>query len=485
MTVNHGTLRITALAALLAVACASGCGGAPGTPTNPNNGGVPAQPSGLVAASSNAAVQLSWTATSGADGYRIYWNTRGGVTNKDAQIFTGSSSLKHAPLTNGTRYYYIVTAYNSAGESAPSIEVSATPRIAGSTGPYVIGGTVTGLLGSGLVLDRDGAETLSLGADGTFAFGGLVQTGGSYTVSVVTQPSAPAQSCLVHHGSGVPDGGDVTEIEVTCSLQVASFNLKFFGASSTATKQQGIADIIMNNGFDLVGLQEVEGSTALAALIAQHLTNLPWSYEIGTTGGAQKVALLYRPTVLQVLETFELDNAHSGGLINDAGADWNTVRLPLYARLAVIGSTLTFEVVVLHLKANTSTDLSDCTRRRAQVDDLTSWLALRESGKVIMLGDYNDEIAGFGICGGPLIDTLLPLEQDANLTFLTAQPGMMATNVYSNIPYKSTIDQLLVTASLVPLLYDVDASGHKASIVMHGNAALSDHQPPYFWLRLE
>ena len=38
------------------------------------------------------------------------------------------SPYNHNSLTNGTTYYYIVTAVNSVGESVPSSEVSAMPQ---------------------------------------------------------------------------------------------------------------------------------------------------------------------------------------------------------------------------------------------------------------------------------------------------------------------------------------------------------------------
>ena len=59
---------------------------------------------------------------------------------------------------------------------------SAIPR-------FTVGGTVSGLAGSGLVLQNNGANDLSISADGTFSFTARVANGGSYAVTVKTQPS--------------------------------------------------------------------------------------------------------------------------------------------------------------------------------------------------------------------------------------------------------------------------------------------------------
>ncbi len=90
---------------------------------------IPAAPQNIQAASADSQVTVSWNSVSGTTSYNIYWNTSGGVTTADNQIAGATSPYVHASLTNGTAYYYIVTAVNSAGESVPSSEVSATPQV--------------------------------------------------------------------------------------------------------------------------------------------------------------------------------------------------------------------------------------------------------------------------------------------------------------------------------------------------------------------
>ncbi len=83
---------------------------------------------------------------------------------------------------------------------------------------YTVGGTVSGLTVSGLVLQTSSGAEVSVSADGAFSFPSQVQNNTAYTVSVKTQPSSAGQSqtCSVTNGSGSVSGGNVTNIAVSC-----------------------------------------------------------------------------------------------------------------------------------------------------------------------------------------------------------------------------------------------------------------------------
>ncbi len=70
-----------------------------------------------------------------------------------------------------------------------SINGSSTLTVTGGT-TYTIGGTIAGLIGSGLVLQNNGGNNLTVAASATsFTFSAPVASGGSYSVTVLTQPS--------------------------------------------------------------------------------------------------------------------------------------------------------------------------------------------------------------------------------------------------------------------------------------------------------
>ena len=88
--------------------------------------GPPAQPTGLSATPGNKQVALSWTASSGAASYNLKRATvNGGPYTTVTNVTT--TSCTNPGLTNGTTYYYVVSALNAGGESANSSQASATP----------------------------------------------------------------------------------------------------------------------------------------------------------------------------------------------------------------------------------------------------------------------------------------------------------------------------------------------------------------------
>ncbi|HEY4744034.1 MAG TPA: fibronectin type III domain-containing protein, partial [Desulfuromonadaceae bacterium] len=88
---------------------------------------VPAAPTGVAATGGTNQVTITWGAVPGATSYNIYWSTTSGVTiAKGTKIANATSPAVHSGLSASTTYYYIVTAVNSAGESLPSVQVSAT-----------------------------------------------------------------------------------------------------------------------------------------------------------------------------------------------------------------------------------------------------------------------------------------------------------------------------------------------------------------------
>jgi fibronectin type 3 domain-containing protein len=91
---------------------------------------VTVAPTNLTAAPGNTQVTLSWTAPTGAVTFNIYRSTIiGGEGTTPIKTGVAGTSFTDAGLTNGTAYFYEVTAVDSGGESAVSNEASATPQL--------------------------------------------------------------------------------------------------------------------------------------------------------------------------------------------------------------------------------------------------------------------------------------------------------------------------------------------------------------------
>lgn len=124
---------------------------------------VPAAPAGLKATAGNGKVSLSWTPSSGADSYKVKRSTTSG-SSYSVIASPATAGYTDNGVTNGTTYYYVVSAVNQAGESANSAQVSATPAATSGTGitrEYWTG--IGGVSVSEIPLDTepDGTDILS------------------------------------------------------------------------------------------------------------------------------------------------------------------------------------------------------------------------------------------------------------------------------------------------------------------------------------
>jgi hypothetical protein len=113
---------------------------------------------------------------------------------------------------------------------------------------YTVGGTVTGLTGTGLVLQNNAGNNLTVSAKAkSFAFSTAVASGSAYKVSVLTQPSSPTQSCVVTGGSGTASG-NVTNVSIACTTTTYTV-----GGSISNVVGSGL--VLQDNGGDNLTVQ--------------------------------------------------------------------------------------------------------------------------------------------------------------------------------------------------------------------------------------
>ena len=111
------------------------------------------------------------------------------------------------------------------------------------TNTYSVGGTVSGLTGSGLVLQNNVADDLTISSDGTFIFSSAITDNTDYSVTVLSNPNNPSQICTVANSKGALAGADVTSVNVTCSIN--TYNI---GGSVTGLAGNGL--VLQNNAGD-------------------------------------------------------------------------------------------------------------------------------------------------------------------------------------------------------------------------------------------
>jgi len=123
-TVSNGTTYYYVVSSLDSAGESANSAPVSAKPTAPST--PPASPTNIVATAGDGQISLTWSASSSATSYHVKRATVSGgpYTQIAAPIPT---SYNDTALVNGTAYYYVVSAINSAGESTASVEVSAIP----------------------------------------------------------------------------------------------------------------------------------------------------------------------------------------------------------------------------------------------------------------------------------------------------------------------------------------------------------------------
>lgn len=179
---------------------------------------------------------------------------------------------------------------------------------------YQVGGSVSGLApGNTVVLQNNGGDDLAVTADGGFVFPAGLADGGTYNVTVLTQPSAPNQVCTVTNAGGTLSGADVDDIEVTCVTQTYTVGGTVSGLAA------GNSVVLQNNSSDDLTVG-ANGSFTFATPL--------------TDGSAYSVTVLTQPTAPN--QTCAVSN----GTGNLSGADVISVQVACTINTYSIGGTL-------------------------------------------------------------------------------------------------------------------------------------------------
>src|ERR1700726_1369647 len=103
-----------------------------------------------------------------------------------------------------------------SGVKLPAGGTGGTGGTGGQGGSLTVAGNIIGLTGSGLVLENNGTDDITVKGTGNmpFTFKTPVST---YKVTVKTQPTNPVQNCSVANGAGTATA-NVTNVQITCGL---------------------------------------------------------------------------------------------------------------------------------------------------------------------------------------------------------------------------------------------------------------------------
>lgn len=187
-------------------------------------------PASLKATAGNSQVVLNWEKVADATGYNVKRSAKPGEAYATvASVNSPVHSYTDTTLTNGTAYYYVVTAANSVGESKNSKEVSTTPQESLPNPPAKLvaeaGGTLVNLSWDAVVGATGYNVKKSLKAEGPYA-----------TIASPTSPS--------YVDTGLKDGTTYYYVVTTVNAAGESANSN----EALATCSDGSALLLVTTG---------------------------------------------------------------------------------------------------------------------------------------------------------------------------------------------------------------------------------------------
>lgn len=184
------------------------------------------------------------------------------------------------PLSFGSliRFVVVVLLMGIAGCGGGSDDTAVPPV------PYSVSVTVSGLAGSGLVLQNNGGNDLAVNSNNTFTFSTQVADGSGYSVTVKTEPDTPAQGCRVQYGSGTISGAAVNNVLVTCTT--GRYNVVDTNQTACYDSATGTTATCIGTGYDAdySGNQPSYTLSADGKVVTDNVTGLVWTQSTDIDG---------------------------------------------------------------------------------------------------------------------------------------------------------------------------------------------------------
>lgn len=174
----------------------------------------------------------------------------------DSLTITGNGNFTFATAIARGSTYNVTVGTQPASQTCTVTNGYGTASISNITGilvtcyttttTYTIGGSVSGLSGTGFILEQNGGNNLAVSANGSFVFTTPVPSGSPFSVTVLTEPSSPAQNCSVTGGQGTATT-NISSVVVTC------VNLPY-SVGGTITNLTASGLVLQDNGGDALSI---------------------------------------------------------------------------------------------------------------------------------------------------------------------------------------------------------------------------------------
>jgi lactonase family protein with 7-bladed beta-propeller len=211
---------------------------------------------------------------------------------------------RHLPLREAAISLAILTLAACGGDGSSS----------GSGPPHTIGGTISGLKGSGLALRDNGGGTLDISGNGNFTFPAAVAAGNPFNVTVSTQPTNPSQTCMVAHGSGTVSGDDITNVAVTCTTNsfTVGGTVSGLAGSGLVLADNGGNDTAVSSNGPFTFTTTLASGSAFSVSVATQPTNPPQTCAVANASGTLAAGNISTVSVTCATNTYSVGGYVSG-----------------------------------------------------------------------------------------------------------------------------------------------------------------------------
>ncbi|MBI1424272.1 MAG: hypothetical protein GC149_12450 [Gammaproteobacteria bacterium] len=183
------------------------------------------------------------------------------VIRNNGTPVTVSNNAFSVSMASGSTYAFTIgtqpsnptqlcTIANGSGTVGSSNISNVAVSCAASTTPsYTVSGTITGLVGGGLMIMNNGtAVPIS-----NNAFSVSLASGSAYAFTIGTQPSNPSQQCTVTNGAGTVGTVNISNVAVSCSTRsyTVSGTISGLSGSGLVIRNNGTPVTISNNAFSV------------------------------------------------------------------------------------------------------------------------------------------------------------------------------------------------------------------------------------------
>ncbi|MES2774109.1 MAG: choice-of-anchor J domain-containing protein [Bacteroidota bacterium] len=292
------------------------------------------------------------------------------------------------------------------------------------------------------------------------------------------------------------------------TLDVVTYNMKFFGSNPTNNATEPQKDIQKNNmkvvfdhlNADVIGIQEVSSDSLMNKLIEilpgyASVLSHRWSQSYNPpdpTFPPQKVGFIYKTSTMQLLETrvmfeslYDSLRANTATLpgypTGTSSSFWSSGRLPFMAtfKATINGISKTIRIISIHAKAGSAVS-EDYQRRvydtRVLKDSLNLYYA---TDSLILVGDYNDDIDVAEYMGNPSPYSVLLNEAD-KYKGATLPLSMAGTLTYVGGGGNGPIDHQIITNELEQyVIPNSVATEDPRNYLANYSSTTSDHLPVY------